>query len=352
MYLSGGRWEGRQIIPRDWVRESIAQRMRTPKKYGAFNYGYHVWVAQDGSCYLFNGMFGQNVFVFPHNNIVVVTTGGDGETFQQGKMYEMITAAFAPPLPFEALRCDRTAAAALEQRTAKARALPRGHCDDAVEGGREAFAAALDGAEYEITSQARAIGLLPLITQVIQNNYGSQISGVSFKVNRDRSGKAVSLTASFGYDGVEPADLTFEAGCTDYVYGSIEFSGEKYKTGTAVVFTSDEEENPVLIFYLYFVEISNRRVIKVYPTGLFTDPDGRKRYGELRAVFDEVPGSDFLCQTVGSMLGDIPVASVFDLFRSKDDVDIVEHTIRRAFSPSARFKLIDKSPGDGDALGG
>ncbi len=340
LYLSGGKWEGEQLIPRDWVRESTLQRMRAPKKYGAFNYGYHIWIARDGSCFLFNGMFGQNVFMFPQNDIVVVTTGGDGETFQQGRLYSAIMEAFAPLLPARGVKHDRTAKAQIDARMKKAHCVPRGHCDDAIEGGREAFADALDGMCYEITSSARAIGLLPLITQAIQNNYGSTISSVSFKVNRDIRGKAFSVTAAFGYeDGDAPVDLTFEAGCTEYVYGSLEFSGEQYKTGASAVFTSDEDENPVLILNLYFVEISNRRVIKFYPTGRFIDSSGRVRFGELDATFEETPGTDFLYQTVGNVLGDIPIGNVFDLFRPKDEADIVEQTIRRAFSPAAKFKL-------------
>jgi Beta-lactamase class C and other penicillin binding proteins len=340
LYLSGGKWEGSQLIPRDWIRESTVQRMRTPKKYGSFNYGYHVWVARDASCFLFNGMFGQNIFMFPHNDIVVVTTGGDGETFQQGRLYSAITETFAPPLPDSAVKRYCEISAKLDNMVKKVRSVPRGHCDDAIEGGREAFADMLDGTEYEITTSARAIGLLPLITQSIQNNFGSQINGVKFNVERSQDGKTKAVTASFTYDGVEAAiDLTFKAGCDEYEYDSMEFSGEKYKTGASAVFTSDEVENPVLIFYLYFVETSNRRIIKFYPSKIAAGANGVKRFTELRAVFDEVPGSDFMCQTVGSVLGEIPIASVFDLLKPKDDADIVEQTIRRAFSPTAKFKL-------------
>ncbi len=340
LWLDGGRWEGEQILPREWVREASIQRMRTPKKYGSFNYGYHIWIARDGSCTLFNGMFGQNVFMFPKNDIVVVTTGGNGETFQQGVLYKAVVDAFSPILPPERVKCSDADHKRLERIVAGFKRIPRGHCEDAIEGGREAFADALDGAEYVIVSSTRSVGLLPLITQAVQNNFSSQITGLSFKINRDDEGTR-SVTVSFGYDGADGGDVdfTFEAGCRGYEYVSLEFGGEVYMTGALAVFTSDEDDNPVLVIHLYFPELSNRRIIRLYPSHKFVDAEGRVRFGSVRAEFDEVPGTEFIARVVTSVLGDIPLGSVFDLIRPKDNTDIIEYTIRRAFRPQVRFTL-------------
>lgn len=340
LWLAGGRWEGRQILPREWVREASIQRMRAPKKYGSFNYGYHIWIARDGSCTLFNGMFGQNVFMFPQNDIVVVTTGGNGETFQQGVLYKAVIDAFSPTLPPERIKIPCGDRGQLDKLVTDFKKIPRGHCEDAIEGGLEAFADAIDGTDYAIVSNARAVGLLPLITQAVQNNYSSQITGLSFKINRDDEG-VKSVTISFGYDSTEGdvRDMTFEAGCRRYEYGSLEFGGEDYLTGALAVFTADEDDRPAIVVHLCFPELSNKRIIRLYPSHKFTDPEGRTRFGSMRAEFDEVPGTEFITQTVNSVLGDIPLASVFDLIRPKDDDDIIEHTISRAFRPQVRFML-------------
>ena len=162
--------------------------------------------------------------------------------------------------------------------------IPRGHCEDAIEGGREAFADALDGAEYVIVSSTRSVGLLPLITQAVQNNFSSQITGLSFKINRDDEGTR-SVTVSFGYDGADGGDVdfTFEAGCRGYEYGSLEFGGEVYMTGALAVFTSDEDDNPVLVIHLYFPELSNRRIIRLYPSTNSWTPSG-VRFGSFAQV--------------------------------------------------------------------
>ena len=68
LWLDGGRWEGEQILAARVGAGRLlnsAYAHKKPKKYGSFNYGYHIWIARDGSCTLFNGMFGQNVFMFP-----------------------------------------------------------------------------------------------------------------------------------------------------------------------------------------------------------------------------------------------------------------------------------------------
>ncbi len=353
LWLDGGMWEGRQLLPREWVREASTQRMRAPKKYGAFNYGYHVWVARDGSCALFNGMFGQNVFMFPQNDIVVVTTGGSGEIFQQGVLYEAVINAFSPPLPPDAAKSVCEDKSRTDKLARQFKTVPRGHCEDAVEGGREAFADMLDDADYVIISAARSVGLLPLITQSMQNNFSSQITGLKFNINRDGDGVR-SVTISFGYEGgdSDDTDFTFVAGCRGYEYDSLEFGGERYATGAAAVFTSDEDDNPVLMIYLCFPELSDRRIIRLYFSHKFADTDGRYRFEAIRAEFDEVPGSDFLYRAVNSVLGDIPLGSVFDLIKSKDEADIIEQTIRRAFLPQVRFRLRqlveDEEAEDGD----
>jgi len=95
----------------------------------------------------------------------------------------------------------------------------------------------------------------------------------------------------------------------------------------------------VLVIHLYFPELSNRRIIRLYPSHKFVDAEGRVRFGSVRAEFDEVPGTEFIARVVTSVLGDIPLGSVFDLIRPKDNTDIIEYTIRRAFRPQVRFTL-------------
>lgn len=86
LYLNNGYWNGRQIISNDWVQESTSKHIET---FNAGNsYGYLWWInsVSGHSVYFGNGYGGQNVFVIPDLDMVVVTTA----------TYSNIEAHFAP----------------------------------------------------------------------------------------------------------------------------------------------------------------------------------------------------------------------------------------------------------------
>jgi CubicO group peptidase (beta-lactamase class C family) len=72
LYLNGGDWEGREILPRSWVETSTGPQ-------AAPHYGYWWWVEPDGS-FLARGNHGQLVYVDPSRGLVMArsgTTDGD-----------------------------------------------------------------------------------------------------------------------------------------------------------------------------------------------------------------------------------------------------------------------------------
>jgi CubicO group peptidase (beta-lactamase class C family) len=80
LYLDGGEWHGRQIVPIDWIRRSTRPRVRTglPNPFG--HYGYLWWAVgeNDGSVlpagsYSAMGQGGQTLSVVPSLDLVIVT---------------------------------------------------------------------------------------------------------------------------------------------------------------------------------------------------------------------------------------------------------------------------------------
>jgi CubicO group peptidase (beta-lactamase class C family) len=77
LYLDGGRRDGRQIVPADWVKTSIAPHARVDD---GVEYGYLWWRMQFPvagkvwSSYAMNGAGGNTVQVFPEQRVVVVIT--------------------------------------------------------------------------------------------------------------------------------------------------------------------------------------------------------------------------------------------------------------------------------------
>jgi len=80
MYLDGGKWKGKQIVPEDWVVESLAPRIDA---WWDGQYGYQWWLfdSQVGdqiiSWFAARGYGDQLIAVFPSLDLVVVFTSGN-----------------------------------------------------------------------------------------------------------------------------------------------------------------------------------------------------------------------------------------------------------------------------------
>jgi len=68
LYLSGGEWDGEQIVPFSWVEESTRKHISGTLEDG---YGYQWWV-DDSGIFIAVGYAGQFVFVVPEKQLVVV----------------------------------------------------------------------------------------------------------------------------------------------------------------------------------------------------------------------------------------------------------------------------------------
>ena len=74
LYRNNGRYNGKQIIPADWIRKSWGEYATSP--FNGHRYGYHWWTREyDGLKVHFAwGYGGQFIFVVPARQLVVVAT--------------------------------------------------------------------------------------------------------------------------------------------------------------------------------------------------------------------------------------------------------------------------------------
>ena len=72
LYLNEGRWQGRQVLDPAWVNDSIQAQSRPADDKG---YGYQWWVNPGGDYYAL-GWGGQQIHMFPAQDMVVVFTAG------------------------------------------------------------------------------------------------------------------------------------------------------------------------------------------------------------------------------------------------------------------------------------
>ncbi|MFW2588168.1 serine hydrolase domain-containing protein [Sagittula sp. SSi028] len=77
MFRNDGRFQGKQIVPADWVRESTRASADTPA--GAKGYGYQWWTPADARAgeFMAQGVYGQYIYVDRQSATVVAINAAD-----------------------------------------------------------------------------------------------------------------------------------------------------------------------------------------------------------------------------------------------------------------------------------
>ena len=92
LMAAGGSWDGRQLVPRDWIETSTRVHAEgVPERYGA--YGYLWWLPAGGpELWLAAGFGGQHLLVAPGSGLVVVVTStleAKGEDWDRRVFHEV-----------------------------------------------------------------------------------------------------------------------------------------------------------------------------------------------------------------------------------------------------------------------
>ena len=76
LYLHGGEWNGKQIVPRDWVAMSIAPTTAARTEPGGFGVEWNATDGPNGRQYGGTGRGGQTLIVWPELDMIVVSMAG------------------------------------------------------------------------------------------------------------------------------------------------------------------------------------------------------------------------------------------------------------------------------------
>jgi len=115
LYLQHGQWNGKQLVPREWVEAATALQTSNgsnPNSDWDQGYGYQFWRCRHGA-YRGDGAFGQYCIVLPEQDAVVAITSGvrDMQSVLNLVWDELLPALKPAPLP-----ANGEAAAKLEGR--------------------------------------------------------------------------------------------------------------------------------------------------------------------------------------------------------------------------------------------
>jgi CubicO group peptidase (beta-lactamase class C family) len=98
LYLQNGRWQGKQVVPANWVKESFRKHVSFPgKNREVIGYGYLWWIMKPdpkgpGKEYIYAaaGFRSQYIFIIPEHDMVVVVTGGTRSGIDQKKPIQFL----------------------------------------------------------------------------------------------------------------------------------------------------------------------------------------------------------------------------------------------------------------------
>ncbi|MGI6283921.1 serine hydrolase domain-containing protein [Caproicibacterium lactatifermentans] len=302
LYLQQGLWHtakgDRQLVPEQWVRDSIEKTVRTDGASRDDRYGYQLWSFPVGHSYQYSGLFGQHVFILPHLDAVVAMTSGS-QTFVTDEASTITEKYFAKdaegfhdePLPnnLHALRKleDTLAHLYAVQQTIppqpKKPIWPPFQPAPQLRRTVPPLALSLEGKSYRLESGYGTI--MPQTLKAFINNYPPTIEAFSFR-----------FTPGMCHIGIRSGgeDTVLTAGLENEPFRSeMTVNGETYPVGCSVYLTTDEDDRPVLKLYAAFLQTPFTRVIKFV---FYHDLQ------QLLVRFDEQPSIEESCEMMFGLM--------------------------------------------------
>ena len=314
LYLNNGKFGDKQIVSSEWISEATTKKIAASSEMGKFDYGYHIWISEDNSCYLLNGMFGQNVFCFNESKICIATNGGIDDFFQMNNIYNIVSKHFKSPSATKSTLLSHIKFKLYLNklsRTYQSVKIYSNHLDFNREFKK------IRNRSYEIvSSNSASVGILPVVLQILQNNYTKGITKFSFN---DRS---IYISDS-GRDYNIPIDGKKVS------QSKLNFNGEIYNVASSADFALNEFGETVLKIRLDFNETASTRYINITFKG-----------NEVKIKLYETPELEFLFANMNYFLKDINIKSVREAILNGFDSTLSKSLYDNAFNPELKGKLI------------
>ena len=307
LYLQEGRWQCpdgvRQLVPAQWVADSVENMVPTGASARDSGYGYQLWNFSVDGAFQYSGIYGQHVFVLPHLDAVVAMTSGS-QTFVSDEASSLTEKYFSlgaegfhdTPLPqnLNALRKLKNTlthlyaapdTAPLHAESGSQSLLQRLLPPPAAASRPVPEAARpLEGTRYCLSEGAGTV--MPLAMQVFTNHFPHPVQEVSFNFTPGLCHVCLRC-------GEENIMLT--AGLEEEPFRSlVTFDGESYPVGCSARLTPDEDGRPVLKLYISFLQTPFTRVLKF----IFCSGGAR-----LTVRFDEQPSIEESGDMMFSVMG-------------------------------------------------
>lgn len=315
LYLNKGMWSGKRIVSEEWIKNSTKMETASPEKLGPYNYGYQIWVGREEDSFLFNGFFGQNLMVYPQNDIIISANAAICEMFQQSSYYKLASKYFGGE--FKRFGKEKNS---LSYKI-KLKKLSKNM--DRAKGGfffkkyfvlreQKKLIDKIIGGSYTFRSPS-PVGLMPLLSQIIQNNYTTGISRISF--GRDEKSCYLNITES-----QRTQRLDFDVGRV--LYSDIYFGGEKYEIASETKLMYNEDDRILLKLHLSFTEDApSRKLVFVF------------HQDSVILRLNESPGREFIVEGIEYFAEDTMNKRIVGILTAMLETDRIKHIARQITEP-------------------
>ncbi|MCR5671825.1 MAG: beta-lactamase family protein [Butyrivibrio sp.] len=343
LYLQNGKWEGEQIIPRMWVSQSTSWQIATEKDDNE-HYGFQIWINDDrpGS-YAFNGMLGQNVFIYPDIDMVVVTNAGNSDIFQTSPMAVRIRDAMKDrikcsdePLPedFYSLSKLKALCKYVGGRTASFPVIRSGGWKNKKRSSLKCGSDlrtldCINGRIYDL--ETTGVGIFPVMVQVVHNNFTDGMKKIGFRKEENNA---------FFID-IHEGEMIFPLRCGfdgKHYVSNINMHGENYKVSLSSLCTRDEYNRFVIRNEISFLEEACVRIFDIH----FGEDLRDGVPGRIEIRMHENPGSDMLIDTMKNITPDIGGFDSFlvSKFLKGGKKDVLEEVVKNTLQPTIHGNLV------------
>lgn len=385
LYLNGGVWNGIGLVPEEWVKKSVSPLISKPNSPCYEGYGYQTWLSKNRDGFVFSGMFGQNVFVFPKRNIVIALTAGSSNLFPPCRTMNIVTDFIENGKNFsrEPIKNFHYGnAAVLRKALAGARFGKPLHSESSVGflarirkslSGEKATEAAMEAVQHldgvEVDFEKNRAGLTPVLIQVMNGSFAGGIEKAVFEIRgsseqsrsladllpaskRFISGSARGIRAK---GGILPVQTVYGIGKTASMRGGLSVRFESrgktvrvpvsfsdnpayfdfengagsYLVGVNGSFTTDEDDIPVLKITMCFVETSCTKALK-----FIFEPDGVtlkiRESPQLYGAIDEA--AEMIMPSLGK--------GAKKTLETILETDAAEYKIKSFLEPTLRGKIV------------
>lgn len=321
--LQNGRWEEKQLVPEQWIKECSEKHIDTPEEICKYGYGYHMWLCGENS-YQFNGMLGQNVIINNKNNMVIATTCGNEEFFPNNETVDLIIKYF-DGIGFinENLREDfvkyNQLKSFLNNLTFDKKFLNQ---NIFYNGGwkvkkiskflnQDYNLKTIINKNFEIKEPTGSI--FPLFLQVMHNNFSEGIKNIYFSYNEN---KILEMTVN-----EMQIENTIPINFKKITYCDAALNDEIYKLGIISDKFVNDEDLFCIKLKLCFVETSNTRIIK------FTFEKEN-----VKIEFDELPKLQYILDGASNLISS---SSDKNIINTITDKEFLQYKINKIMNPLA-----------------